>query len=487
MRALLGFLVLHAAMTVTGISLLRAFGFLTLDASFRSVVLASGPALLAGLASVVPVMTILLVVGVPVTPASATVTCAGIVAVAEAVARRARRRLASGAATGHRSGASTSSMATRGYGLAGATACAYATAVAFLLARLPTTGDDARIWSLRGLTLTYYHGLQPEIFQAQAQSGGHPVYPLFQPVLEALVNQALGAQQLRFFHAELWLLLLAAVWSCAYLIVRHIRFDRRAALWLAPLVLLLVTPAVIRNQMIGDADVTGSMMLATGTLALSIWLEHNDRSALALGTVLLAAAASTKDEDFVGAVIVLVIASAMTLLRAHVDPVEPQPRPRPQVLGACALTFAVLGLPWRIWVAAHHLTDSVEPHFPQALSPSFILGRTHQLHEAASAMLAQMRTEWGWLAAIFIVACLVSMNTRTTRQAARFYLAAFVAIAISLLWLYTTTHISLAFLLPTSTSRTIDVFMVLAAPATAHLLAPLISTAGPTRSSTLSR
>ncbi len=228
--------------------------------------------------------------------------------------------------------------------------------------------------------------------------------------------------------------------------------------------------------MLGDADVTGSVTLATGVLALALWLEHDDRSALALGTVLLAAAASTKDEDFVGAVIVLVIAWAISLLRARADSADHRPGRRLRALAASTTAVAALVLPWRIWVAAHHLTDSVEPHLPQALSPGYILSRTHQLHEAASAMLAQVRTEWGWLAAVFIATCIISMSTRTTRQAARFYLVAFLATGLALLWLYTTTHVSLAFLLPTSTDRTIDVFMVPAALAAAYLLARLTST-----------
>ncbi len=63
-----------------------------------------------------------------------------------------------------------------------------------------------------------------------------------------------------------------------------------------------------------------------------------------------------------------------------------------------------------------------------------------------------------------------------------FYLGSFTAIVISLLWRYTTTHVSLAFLLPTSMNRTVGLFMVLAAVGTAHLIARMVTDEGRTES-----
>jgi hypothetical protein len=54
-----------------------------------------------------------------------------------------------------------------------------------------------------------------------------------------------------------------------------------------------------------------------------------------------------------------------------------------------------------------------------------------------------------------------------------FYLVSFVAIAVAMLWLYGTTPVSLSLLIPRSMSRTVDLFMVLAAFASAHLLTTL--------------
>jgi hypothetical protein len=422
-------------------------------------------------ALVLPVLIVLLVLGVPLTLPTAALACAICAGLAELFVRRHAPQVAPEPTVEASSYASSPAGWVSRFGLAAAGA--YLAIGAFAVARLPTVLDDARIWSLRGVTVAYYHGLQPEIFQSQAQSGGHPIYPLFQPVLEAVVSQAMGGPQLRFFHAELWLLLGAALWTAGYLIVRGRRPADTGALWIAPLALVAVTPAVIRNVAMGYADITGSVALAAGALAVALWLEREEIGFLGFAVLLLASAASTKNEDLVAAVLVLAVGAIAAIIPAPERTSWPLLRRRLLALGACGLWFAVLVVPWRIWTSAHHLSDSIEPPLPRALSPSYVFSRTHELREAATAMLTQTLTQWGWLAAIFISAAVVCLVTRTARRVTSFYAASVAAIVLALLWLYTTTPVSLGFLLPTSMDRTVAVFMVLAAFATAHLLATM--------------
>jgi hypothetical protein len=346
---------------------------------------------------------------------------------------------------------------------------------------LPTIGDDARIWSLKGLTLTYYHHLQPEIFQNQVQAGGHPIYPLFQPALEATLLQWMGSAELRLFHTELWLILGAAIWTAAYLIARSVRFAIDRPVWLAALALLALTPAVVLNVSMGYADITASVLLGVGALSLALWLDGAELGHLCLAAVLLAAAANGKDEDLTATVFVLIAAACVVILGLRNRSTSGWLRERALPLAGAALYIAALVLPWRLWTSAHHLTDSVQPPLPHALSPAFILGRTHELHLATTAMLTQTLNEFGWLAAVFLVACAVCLITDNARRPALFYLTSFVLIVVSLLWLYTTTPVALSFLIPTSMNRTIDVFMVLAALATAHLIAALMRPPRPER------
>ena len=473
MRALIGFLGLHAVLIATGFAFLRASGLVPIQSSWRQVIAALGPSLLAGAALVVLILIVLLVIGLPLTLVSAALVSLACVGASEAISTR--RTGLDATATNLKRRTSWWSPTGRLAGVGLLVASGYAIVGAYALARLPTVLDDARIWSLRGLTLTYYHGLQPEIFQSQGQSGAHPIYPLFQPALESLLFQAMGGSQLRFMHTELWLLFGAAIWTAAYLITRSAhRFSRGRSLWIGALALLALTPAAIHNVAMGYADITGSVVLAVGAAALAFWLDDEGLGYLALATVLLAAAANTKDEDLTAAVLVLIVGGVASLLRPAASRSGSTSGTRLLPFAVALLTFAALVLPWRIWVGSHHLTDSVEPPVPKALSPVFILNRTHQLHEAATSMLTQTLSQWGWLAAVFIVTCSACVITRTARSTALFYATSFVAIVISLLWLYTTTPTSLAFLLPTSMFRTVDVFMVLAAVATAHLLARLL-------------
>jgi hypothetical protein len=469
MRALLGFIVLNAWFAAVGWRLLSSFG-LVRAGGWRAALPALGPAFLLGIASLGPLLCVSLVAGVPVT--LLTVLGAGgvVLLAAEVVGRRVRppadRLVPGGVGARER----VVRWISRG---AGALAGAYAVVGFWAFARAPTRGDDARIWSLRGLTLVYYHVLQPEIFRNGSESGGHPGYPLLQPLFETMLSEAMGRPQLRLYHAELWLLVIAAVCSAAFLIGRgHRRADADRVVWTSALVLLGCTPIFILNVYIGDADITASTMLGVAVLAFARWVDAGSRAELAVGAILLTAAASTKNEDLLAAILVLAVAGVARLLSSRPSLRFGSLLRRPDWLLA-AVYFAALILPWRLWLSAHHLTDSVEPPLPRALSPGYVIGR-HHLHRVATSMLHEVLQQWGWLAAIFIVTCTTCLLTDVARRVTAFYLVSCTAIVLALVWLYTTTPLSLSYLIRTSMDRTVAVFMVPAAVATAHLLSVLV-------------
>jgi hypothetical protein len=86
--------------------------------------------------------------------------------------------------------------------------------------------------------------------------------------------------------------------------------------------------------------------------------------------------------------------------------------------------------------------------------------------------------------AIFLVVCGVYLASSGTRRIVWFYLAAFWAVVLALLWLYATTPEPLSFLLPTSMNRTVAVFMAMTPVAVAHLLSSSIAWAVPVRDAT---
>ncbi len=467
MRPLLGFVLLHGLFVIAGWSILRGLGVTSARPSRVQATAGIGPAMLLGVCVLVPIQAVLLVLGVALLPAITVVLTLTVVIGAELMSRRrltADDRVRSDALGGR--GADR-----RAWAALAVLAAAYVAFGVWALAGLPTVLDDARIWSLKGLTLTYHHALVADIFQNQGQAGGHPIYPLFQPALEALVFQAMGSAQLRFVPAELWVLFIAAVWTSAWLIARRLCTTSQRPYWLTAIALLALTPAVITNLAMGYADVTASVLLAVGTVSLGLYLSSQDRRLLAIAAIALAAAANTKDEELLASILTLAAAAAIDLGHRHSPPSDLYRRARSWIYAAAYL--AVLVLPWRLWTHEHHLTDSVQPPIPQALSPAFILHRPHQLNQTAAAMLHQTLSEYGWLFAIFLLAAAAGLRARTTRRIAAFYLTSTVLSIISLLWLYTTTRTPLSFLIPTSLNRTVDVFMLPCAMATAHLIAHL--------------
>jgi hypothetical protein len=187
----------------------------------------------------------------------------------------------------------------------------------------------------------------------------------------------------------------------------------------------------------------------------------------------LAGAASTKDEDLIGTVVVLIVATVALLVRRRPG------RLRPYAI-AVGVIIAFIA-PWRIWVSAHHLSDSVSPPIPRALSPVYVFDRLHELHLSATALVSTSLSGFPWLAPAFLATCIVCLISGTARRTACFYLGSFIAIIVALLWLYTTTPLSLGFLIPTSMDRTVSVFMVLAGFAGAHLLCELAAAPSPAR------
>jgi hypothetical protein len=460
-REVIGFVVLQMLLGVAGLGVLRATG---LDASAeRPPWMVFGPALLAGTSIVVALLIGLVVIGVPLTLGVGGLTVLVVAAGGFGVGRwRDGTRRAATGGTSRRRGSRSARIAV---GVAGL----YVALGAYALARAPTRNDDARIWSLKGLSLTYYDSLRPEIFLNPATAQAHPVYPLFQPLLEALLGRAMGRPELRLLHTELWVLLICALWTVAYLLWWRAAEPKRTQVGLAFLAFLAVATPVVSNISSGYADATGAVLLATGVVTIGLWVERREPGYAWLGAVFLAAAANTKDEDTLGVVLVLLAAGATLLVR----------RDRALLshwLGSAAFC-AVLVLPWRIWTADHHLSDSVVPALPRALSPTFVLDRLPQLKQTADSMLTQTLSGWSWLAAIFIAVCILCLTSGTARSLACFYLAAFVLLVAALLWLYTTTPVNLEFLLTTSMSRTVTVYMALATFASAHLLTRLIEPA----------
>ena len=484
MIAIFGFIALHAVFVALGGSALWALGFVDPLGEPRAALWALGPAYVVGVALLMPWLVIVLLLHIPVTFATAAIVALlGICLIVLVGIRLGRLNttpaVGSDGGGGSRRRFAAGFLSVRTFVLLGVGG--FVVWGMLVMAKLPTGGDDARIWSIRGLTLDYYGRLVPEIFQNQGQAGAHPVYPLLQPELEAIVSQSFGHAAPSFFHAELWLLFICCVWTAGYLLWRApgLRGGIGVAVWLPPLAVLAVVPIEVSDLIIGDADTTGSVFLALGIVCAGLWLADAGKRYLALAAIMLTAAASTKDEDLLAAGIVCVILVIGTAIAAATDKRRWRTRERLLPLLGLIVYFAVLIAPWRLWLSKHHLTDGVQPPFPKALNPAYFFGRGTQLNETVTAMISQTLGQWGWLLAIFLVVCGVCIASPHTRRIASFYLTVFCLVVLGLIWLYTTTRQPLSFLIPTSMNRTVAVFMAMTPVAMAHMLATLATAARP--------
>ena len=373
MRGLAGFAVLQGVLALIGVGSLRAVGLLS--AGVRPAVLGLGPAWLVGTTLVGLGLVLLLVLSVPftlTTIALVSVTGAGVAFVVAWHRGVMTERVVDAAAV-----RPSRVWLVR---IAVATAAAYVGFGAYAVARAPIQADDARIWSLKGLALTYYDSLRPEIFLGPATAVSHHVYPLLQPVLEAALGRAMGQPELRLFHTELWLILIASIWTAAYLIWWRRERPMREQAGVVLLALVALTPAMVSNIWTGHADATGAVLLAAGAVALGLWIDGAANGHLWLAAILLGAAANTKDEDMIGAIVVLLAAGAVLGGRSH--------RARLRLWLAGVGVCAALILPWRIWTATHHLRDNVTPPLPGALTPRFLLDRAPELRRVGMAMVS---------------------------------------------------------------------------------------------------
>jgi hypothetical protein len=454
MRAVLGFTGVHVVLAAVGGALMYALGLVDRRPG-RAWLLAIGPAYFCGVALVLPALIALLVVGVALNLVSFLIV--SLVAAAALVAAGLRRR--AGGSIAPVPAPSRSPFELWAMRAAVALLAIWFLVACFAFPGLPTYGDDLRIWSFRAAGLFFFGHLQQGVLVGDPTQLPHPDYPLLQPALESVTYRAMGKLALQAIHLELWILYGAFVWTVAYLLAP----GRRALAWLPVLLALAVAPGGYTWPLIGYADTTVSCFVGAGVLCLGLWLETRRAAYAVLAGVMLMAAANTKNEGLVDAVIVLAAAALASLAGAR------RRELRWLLLGAA---IALIGaLPWHLWVSAnlHNASDFYPLH--DALNWHFLTSRLHRVSEAFKAIADrfQNQAQWVWLAPAFLAICAVALITGTARRLALFYLGATVAITAALVWAYWTSKLPIGFHLATSVDRTVGAVLFVCAVGLAHL------------------
>jgi hypothetical protein len=321
-----------------------------------------------------------------------------------------------------------------------------------LLAVKPILETDGWwIWGTRARALyDFGHPLAPVFTDPQYPALQHP---LLLPALEALESHAIGRWDGTLIHLQLLGFVIAFVGG-AWTLLRH---EASPVLVGAVLLATVTAPSVLSQLETNDADIPVAAFIALGVMCLALWLRGAGGNRLALAGLFLAAGALTKNEGEMFAFAAL-IATAILAGRARLRP-----------LAYAAAAVVVADLPWRIWIATHHvkiaeysLSDLVDPHY---LSSHF-----DRVGPSASELLDQIFAGHAWSYLVWASCAGVLGAVLAGRLGSAAFAVLFLVLGFAgLLAIYWISTNPVSSHLTNSSNRTIDSLVLSAA-----LLVPLL-------------
>ncbi|MDX6510314.1 MAG: hypothetical protein QOG81_2066 [Gaiellaceae bacterium] len=314
--------------------------------------------------------------------------------------------------------------------------------------------DGWAIWGMKARALYQLGGTANPVFTSDAYP---PLqHPLLFPSLEAIGFRAMGAFDPALFHVQL--VLVAAAFSFALLDLLR----PRVPLLLAGLVTLAIVSAAGTIQQVsnGLADAPLAFFVVLGVAALARWLETGQTPVLACAALFLGAAALTKSE---GALFALAAAVALLGTLAVWD------RTRLARAGLAMLAVLAVLVPWRVFIAAHHLPNP-EYSLGNAASPGYLSDHADRVGPAASGLADRIASgRFGFLLALILLGLATALVSRRYRELA--FAGAWLALSfLGLVLVYWISNVPVHLTLVWSGDRTVT-SIVLGGAALAPLLA----------------
>jgi hypothetical protein len=198
-------------------------------------------------------------------------------------------------------------------------------------------------------------------------------------------------------------------------------------------------------------------------------VDTRERFYLVVSIVLLAGAASIKNEGLLAAVVILVVAGVVSLrerpLRALRD------------LAAGAAVWLVAIAPWQIWAARAGVPKDVNA--ADGLNPIYLVKHIDRMWPAVKALEVQITDpKWSWFVPLFLVVAVLAILVRQATRVATFYLLCGAGVFLGLVWAYWASPHPLDVYLAQSAFRVVDGLAAVTMAALAHL-APRIATLAP--------
>jgi hypothetical protein len=314
--------------------------------------------------------------------------------------------------------------------------------------------DGWAIWGMKARALYQLGGTANPVFTSDAYP---PLqHPLLYPSLEAIGFRAMGAFDPALFHVQL--VLVAAAFSFALLDL----LAGRVPLLLAGLVTLAIVSAAGTIQQVsnGLADAPLAFFVVLGVVALARWLETDETPVLACAALFLGAAALTKSE---GALFALAAAVALLGTLAVWN------RARLARAGLAMLAVLAFLVPWRLFIAAHHLPNP-EYSLGNAASPGYLSDHADRVGPAAGGLADRIASgRFGFLLALIVLGLATALLSRRYRELA--FAGAWLALSfLGLVLVYWISNVPVHLTLVWSGDRTVTA-IVLGGAALAPLLA----------------
>jgi hypothetical protein len=448
-RSTLGPILLHVAILIAGMGLLRAAKIVPRLFTMRALA-AGGLAYLCGLSAALTLSILLLVVGGPFNLVTFGLICAILASpllleVPALASARPRRPdwLARPRAYWHEAGLE------RRLAIVSMAAFGLIAVVGLLtLSGVPIDReagyDTWNLWMRKANLMFFGSHLPLAVLKSRAEGYIQAYYPLGYPLLLAAHMRAVGVYETATVHVVVWILLVAFVWAGAFLASQV----TRTLVWagLLPGVVFLA----YGQASSGYADIPVAIFLAIATLATGIWLERGGRGNLAVACLLIAGSCQIKNEGLTGAG-VIVLAAGLYLLgsRRMADL-------RDLVAGTVAVVLVAV-FPWRLWLHDHLIPS--DHSLGKTFDPGYLIDHFSRVWPSLKALEAEVVSQKATAVfiAIALALALVRLRGRAREPVAAFYLGVGLLYFLGLLAAYWTSPFSgesgLSFYIQTSVFR----------------------------------
>jgi hypothetical protein len=287
-------------------------------------------------------------------------------------------------------------------------------------------GFDTWNLCMRKANLMFFGSHLPlAIFKSHVEGYIQSYYPLGYPLLLAAHMRSMGIYETSSVHVVVWILLLAFVWGGAFLASQVVR----------PLVWAVLLPGTVlfvyQQSSTGYADVPVAIFLCLSVLAMGIWLERRRGSDLLIACLLLCGAVQIKNEGFIGAIIILVVAGCYLLRWRRLADFGRL------VLGGAGVVLIAI-MPWRLWLIANHIPG--DHSLGKTFDPVYLVNHFSRVWPSLKALEAQItgQSSTSVLIVIALALALLRLRGRARHPLSSFYLAVGLLYFLSLLAAYWT-------------------------------------------------